>query len=306
MIRRTHLLSAAGLLTAVLAPVPSEAQVDYRNADSGRPTRIADATPTERRSLEISLTSARLEKLTLGRYRLQLEPRLAYGILPRTEISLRAPIFFYERALSPRAGVGGIGLGGEHQVHMESLAFPAVAFASEMFVPTGPNAIKTSFSGKILITRTLSRFRAHLNGGVSSFSVRIPDALEPIIPPIHGPCAVSPIEGFAIRTTCTAPTRAARAAVAQSHGEVETHAAWTTGIAIDRTFPLSSFMIIGDVYRQKYTGIGREADWTAELGARKQVSRSFVVDGAMGRLFTGESRAWFLTFGTTFTRAGTL
>lgn len=301
-----RLYLAAGCSLILVAAAPAHAQVDYRNIDTGRPTRIGDATPTERKALELSMTSARLERLTLGRYRLQLEPRLAYGILPNTEMSLRMPVYFYERSLSPRAGIGGVGVGGEHQLLMEGLRVPALAIAAEMFVPTGPNAIKTSYSGKALLTRTLSRYRAHINGGAGSFSFRVPAGAVTIIPPLHGPCMLDPGGEIAIRGMCAAPMPAEvlTAATAMSMHEVRTHAYWTAGLAIDRTFPLQSLVVIADVFTQKYNGIGRDPDWTAELGARKQVTRALVVDGAVGRLFTGESRAWFVTFGTTFTRAG--
>ena len=290
---------------AMTFAAPASAQVDYRNLDAGRPTRIADATPTERRALEISLTSARFEKLTLGRYRLQLEPRVAYGILPRTEISLRAPVYFYERAVSPRAGLGGFGIGGEHQIAIETLRLPAIAFSGEAFIPTGPNALRTAFSGKALVTRTFSAFRAHINGAVASYSYRVPTAVTPIIPPFHGPCSLSDTGDEWMRASCSSPA-VASAVAAAVEGEIRTEASWTAGLAIDHSFPLQSLMVVGDVYRQKYGGIGRPADWTAEVGARKQITRSLVIDGGVGRLFTGESRAWFLVFGTTFTRAGRL
>lgn len=302
----TRLYFAAGCSLILVAAASAHAQVDYRNIDTGRPTRIGDATPTERKALELSMTSARLERLTLGRYRLQLEPRLAYGMFPNTEVSLRMPVYFYERSLSPRAGIGGFGLGSEHQLVMEGLTIPAFAIAAEMFVPTGPNAVRTSYSGKALLTKTLSRYRAHVNGGAGSFSFRAPAGSITIIPPLHGPCMLDAGGEIAIRGMCAAPMPGEdlAASTAMSEHEVRTHAYWTAGLAIDRTFPLKSLVVIADVFAQKYNGIGRDPDWTGEIGARKQVTRALVVDGAVGRLFTGESRAWFVTFGTTFTRAG--
>ena len=61
-------------------------------------------------------------------------------------------------------------------------------------------------------------------------------------------------------------------------------------------------MLVADVFAQKYRSIGRAADWTAEAGLRAQLTRSIVLDAAVGRLFTGESRASFLTVGTTVSR----
>jgi len=307
VIRLAHIGFVGGIVMMGIAAV-AQAQTDYRNTDPGRPVRISDATPTERRALEISLTSARLEKLTLGRYRLQLEPRIAYGLFPRTEVSLRAPVFFYERALSPRAGIGGIGLGSEHQLMIETLGFPALAVAGEVFVPTGPAAVRTSYIGKAIVTRTVSAFRVHVNGSLGTFSFREPAATEIVLPPLHGPCTVIPeTHGIRPMARCIS-TRAGHmsAELTRAEGPVRTRTQWMAGLAIDRSFPLSSLLVIADVYRQKYEGIGRPADWTGEIGARRQITRALVVDGAIGRLFTGESRAWFASFGTTLSRAGRL
>lgn len=281
------------------------AQIDYRNIDSGRPVRIGDATPTELKSLELSLATARVDKLSLGRYRLQLEPRIAYGILPRTEFSMRAPVYFYERSLSPRAGVGGLGVGGEHQLNIESLSFPSVAIAGELFVPMGPAALRNSYSIKGLATRTLPAMRLHLNASYGSFSFRRPLAGERIIPPIHGPCVFqTPDDAFGgVRAACSAaPAAPSAAGGAAELGPIVTRGQWVAGLAVDKSLPLRSMLLIADVFAQKYEGIGRPVDWTAEIGGRTQLNRGVVVDAAIGRLFTGESKAWFLNVGTTLSR----
>jgi len=280
------------------------AQIDYRNIDSGRPVRIGDATPTELKSLELSLATARFDKLSLGRYRLQLEPRIAYGIFPRTEFSMRAPVYFYERSLSPRAGVGGLGLGGEHQLNIESLSFPSVAIAGELFVPMGPAALRNSYSIKGLATRTLPAVRLHVNASYGTFSFRRPPAGERIIPPIHGPCVFqTPGDAFGgVRALCSTAPAAPVAIGAAELGPIVTRGQWIAGLAVDKSLPLRSMLLIADVFAQKYEGIGRPVDWTAEIGGRTQLNRGIVVDGAIGRLFTGESKAWFLNVGTTLSR----
>ncbi|HVF38957.1 MAG TPA: hypothetical protein VM939_03580 [Gemmatimonadaceae bacterium] len=289
----------------VLMPDMAAGQTDYRNIDSGRPVRIGDAVPTERNSLELNLTTARVDRLTLGRYRLQLEPRLAYGILPRTEISLRAPVYFYERSLSPRAGVAGLGLGGEHQLNMETLRIPALAIGTEVFFPMGPAATKTAYSVKGLLTKTARFGRVHINGTYGSYSIRIPPADEPILPPLHGPCTyMVPTSGPTVRFLCSVPQSAVVNASNSSGavGEIRTRGQWNAGIAFDKSFALRSLLLVADVYSQKYEGLDRPLDWTAEFGARKQLTRMIVIDGAVGRLFTGESRSWFATFGTTLSK----
>lgn len=281
------------------------AQIDYRNIDSGRPVRIGDATPTEFKSLELSLATARIDKLSLGRYRLQLEPRLAFGILPRTEFSMRAPVYFYERSLSPRAGVAGLGLGGEHQLHIESMRLPSVAIAGELFVPMGPTALRNSYSIKGLATRSFPGVRVHANASYGSFNFRRPLGLGKILPPLHGPCVYqTPDDRFGgVRQFCsTLPVTTAGSGGTAELGPIATRGQWIAGFAVDKTLPLRSLLFIADVYAQKYEGIGRPVDWTGEVGARSQVRRGFVVDAALGRLFTGESKSWFMTIGTTFSR----
>jgi len=88
MIRRIVRL-ACSIIT--LAGAPVLAQGDYYNRDSGRPTRIEDAIPTPRYELELELAPLRVEKLGTGARRWRLEPKIAYGIAPFTDIELRFP-----------------------------------------------------------------------------------------------------------------------------------------------------------------------------------------------------------------------
>src|SRR6476469_3966339 len=96
---------AVTALLSCLVSSPGFAQGEYRNIESGRPVRVSDATPTERHSLDLDLTTIRVDRLSLGRYRLQVEPRLSYGILPRMDISIRALAFYREPSAVPRGTV---------------------------------------------------------------------------------------------------------------------------------------------------------------------------------------------------------
>lgn len=295
----TQLVLGALLLGARAA----HAQVDYRNIDSGRPVRISDATPTARKSLELNLGNGRVQQLSQGRYRLQLEPRATYGLLPRTEVSVRAPIFFNERALRPRAGVAGVGVGLEHQLRIESLHLPSLGIGTELFVPTGPAALPPTYSVRGMMTRSFPVGRIHFNGAYGNFNVRTPVGFEKILPPIHGACSVAPTElAMTVRFACVPSSTLSAAAP----GATLTHDRWLFGMAVDKSLPLRSTLLMADVFGQKYRSIGRPIDWTGEIGIRTQISRTIVFDAALGRLFTGESRATFLTFGTTISRALTL
>src|SRR5919109_166308 len=78
---------AASLLTH-----PAVAQTDYYNTDAGRPIRIEDAYPVERRAFEIQAAPLRLERARGGLYHWGIEPELAFGILPRTQIEVGFPL----------------------------------------------------------------------------------------------------------------------------------------------------------------------------------------------------------------------
>ena len=97
-----------------------------------------------------------------------------------------------------------------------------------------------------------------------------------------------------------APNYSQQAAAADDP-TIVTKGRWLAGAGVDKSFPLSSFLIAGDVVVEKYNGINRDAEWTAEAGVRKQFTQLIVLDLAAGRRFTGISKAWFATAGTTIT-----
>ena len=298
---------AVAALLGCLVSSPGYAQAEYRNIESGRPVRVSDATPTERHSLDLDLTTVRVDRLSLGRYRLQVEPRVSYGILPRMDISVRTLAFYREPSARPRGTVAGIGVGGEYLLKMESLRSPAIGIGGEAFLPTGPNASRTAYSIKGLVTRTFPVARVHLNASYGTFSVRIPPSPPDgggivLLPPIiDGPCMVSPAGGRIVARSSCMPSAAGSATAAQAavRAGTNTGAHWLAGVGVDKALPLRSVLLIGDVFTERYEGIGRPTDWTAELGARAQLSPRLVADLAAGRHFRGPSPSWFATFGTT-------
>jgi hypothetical protein len=62
-------------------------------------------------------------------------------------------------------------------------------------------------------------------------------------------------------------------------------------------------LIVADVFAERFEGLNRAVDWTAELGARHQVTPWLVVDAALGRHYSGTGLSSFLTFGTTVSHA---
>jgi hypothetical protein len=89
---RPRLLPALLATALTAAPRALVAQTEYYDLDAGRPTRVEDASPTERSELEIQLAPVRLEWVDGGMQRWRMEPKLSYGVLPFTEIELRAPL----------------------------------------------------------------------------------------------------------------------------------------------------------------------------------------------------------------------
>jgi hypothetical protein len=298
----------------------ANAQGEYRNLDAGSPVRIEDATVTERYALDLDLANIRFDALSANRKRFQLEPQLSYGILPYTEMWVRVPTYYRESGITPRKGIAGIGVGGMYQWSFESLQLPAFAVASEVFIPTGPAALPPSYSFKTLFTRSISGARIHVNAGLASYAIRtapvdclpIPGGTAcggqggPSLPPLDGPCSIgSRSEPIPLSALCAAPAPAANqnANAQAALGPTITHGHWTIGVAADKALPLRSIVFVGDVFAERFEGIGRQTDMTAELGARKQISPGVVLVGAVGRHFRGVNQSSFLVLGATYSRA---
>ena len=75
------------------------------------------------------------------------------------------------------------------------------------------------------------------------------------------------------------------------------------GFAVDKTLPLRSIVVVADVFAERFEGIGRKTDLTAELGGRKQLTPTVVLVGGVGRHFRGVTPSSFLILGATFSRA---
>jgi hypothetical protein len=150
----------------VVAALPSSvrAQTDYYNTDRGRPLRVEDAYPVERRAFEIQAAPLRIERLAQGAYSWGFEPEIAYGIAPRTHIEAGLPLAFIDAAGVRRSGISGVHLSVLHNLNVET-SIPALAIAASAALPVGSLASdETYFSVTGIATRTLSWARFHLNG----------------------------------------------------------------------------------------------------------------------------------------------
>jgi hypothetical protein len=262
---RVRVLVAAtvGVLPCISAR-PLGAQTDYYNTDRGRPVQIEDAYATERHAFELKLAPVRLERSSGGNYNWGVEPEIAYGILPRTHVEVGMPIAYMDLGgAGRRSGLAGINLSLMHNLNVESRTLPALGIRADVLAPLGnvaPDRAYASLTG--MATRTYSWMRFHVNGQYTF-------GAEPTV-----------AAGTAART------------VEQSR--------WLAGIAADKTFPLSSLLLTGELFAQQPLVASAQVEYTVGTGVRYQRSPTLAVDAGLGRRLTGDDRAWYVTFGTAY------
>src|SRR5262245_1966554 len=126
-----------GLVT-LGAPEGVRAQTDYYNTDAGRPVRIEDAYPTERRAFELKLAPLRLERANGGIYTLGVEPEIAYGLFARTHLEIGVPMVFSDtRGAGGASGLAGIDLSVLHNLNAETRTLPAFGIRADLLAPVG-------------------------------------------------------------------------------------------------------------------------------------------------------------------------
>jgi hypothetical protein len=253
-------------LAAGMAPRALVAQTDYYNTDAGRPVLIEDAYPTERYAFELQLAPLRLERQRGGVYNWSVEPEIAYGILPRTQVEVGLPVSFVDAGGSAQEfGLAGIDLSVLHNLNVET-SIPALAVAADVVLPVGrfaPDRIYPSVKG--IATRTYSFMRVHVNG-------RWTFGEEP-------------------------PLGLGERVGAELGSGAEELSRWIAGVAVDKTFPLRSMLVIADLYAQQAIQVAADVEWNAGAGVRYQLNPYFAVDGGIGKRLTGDDPSWFVTFG---------
>lgn len=261
---------AVWLSLAASAPGVAGAQTDYYNTDRNRPIRIEDAYATERYAFDAHIAPIRLERSSGGVYRWEIDPELAYGILPRTQFEVGLPIVFMDLGASQRrAGLAGLDVSVLHNLNVETSSFPALGVRATVLAPLGslaPDRAYPSVQG--ILTRTFRWARFHVNAEYT-----------------FGDSPASPVASTPEVGGQTAGSDASELS------------RWLAGVAIDRTFPLRSLLVTGEVYAQQPIHSDDEVEWNAGAGLRYQVGPLFALDGGVGKRLTGSDRAWFVTFG---------
>lgn len=259
--------AAAAILAASAGAAPRlAAQTDYYNTDAGRPIRIEDAYAIERRGFELQAAPLRLERSKGGVYRWGLEPELAYGVLPRTQLEVGVPLVYVDQERGRRTtSLAGVDVSLLHNLNVET-SIPALALRADVLLPAGtlgPDKTYPSLTG--IATKTFRWARLHAN---------------------------------AQYTFGAAPTAGdASAGVGAQALEVSR---WMAGGAVDKTFPLQSALITGEVYARRPLHQGADVEWNAGVGSRYQLTPRWALDGGVGRGLTGDDRAWYLTAGGAF------
>jgi hypothetical protein len=69
------------------------------------------------------------------------------------------------------------------------------------------------------------------------------------------------------------------------------------GAAVDRTFPLRSLLVTGELVARQPLREGEDVEWNTATGLRYQLSPRVAGDAGGGYRITGDDQGWFVTFG---------
>ncbi len=253
-----EVLAGCALLGALASPVL--AQTDYYNTDRGRPVRIEDAYALEYRGLELQAAPLRIERSRSGVYHWGIEPELAIGFLPRTQLEVGFPLAIVDAGAGrTTTGLAGLDVALLHNLNVET-SIPALAIGADAQFPVGslgPDRTYLTVTG--ILTKTFRVARFHVNAQYTA--------------------------GDAPSATSTGIVEASR---------------WLAGIAVDKTFPLRAVLVTAELYSSQPLHADEAVEWTSGAGVRYQASPRWALDGGLGQRFTGADRAWYVTFGTAY------
>jgi hypothetical protein len=75
---------------------------------------------------------------------------------------------------------------------------------------------------------------------------------------------------------------------------------WSTGLGIDRTFPLQSLLVGGEVVLQQPIDSAADLAVAIGVGTRYQLAPRWAIDGGIGKRLTGDDRGWYVTLGSAY------
>jgi hypothetical protein len=264
MVRGKRLIRGATTMLVVL-PAVGSAQTDWFNTDRGRPLHVQDARAIERYAFELQVAPVHWSRGRSGRDVWTVEPEIAYGILPRTQLGVgvavsHVPAINGLRQLSATS----LHVSALHALNVETLSIPALALSAELEVPFGSSSSRRVFPMLgLAATRTTSLGRLHANAdlGLAAEEPASPDACGPEEP--------------------LAP-----------HDESR----WLVGVALDRAFALKSMLLAAELVARQPVISGSEVEWRAAGGIRWQRDPNWSLNAGLGRSF-GDAKEWSVTFG---------
>jgi hypothetical protein len=251
---RSVCLVVAGVVALVST---ASAQTDYYNTDAGRPLTVEDAYPVERRGVELQLAPLRVERARGGVYTWAIEPEVAIGLLPRTQMEIGFPLAYVDAGIAGRSsGLAGIELSMLHNLNVET-SIPALAIVGDVLLPAGGLGPDQAFASvKGIVTKTFGWARIHANA-----SYTFGGAPEP------------------------------------GDSGLEELSRWMGGVSVDKTFPLRSILISGEVVAQEPIAEGDALRWSTGVGTRYQFTPRWALDAGLGYELTGDDRPWSVTIG---------
>ncbi len=254
---------ALAVAVGLTLPVTAAAQTDWYNTDAGRPLRVQDASVIERHVIELQAAPIHLERASGGRYRWGVEPAVAWGALPFTQIELGLPFVAIDgvSASERRAGLAGVHLSLLHSLNTESRTLPALALGAATLLPVGSLAAGSAygtFTGAL--TRTFGVGRVHLNGSATV-----------------GPTPLA--------TGDEGATELSR---------------WEAGLAADRALPFRSMLVAAEVVARRPLADAADLQWQVGAGVRRQLDPRWVLDAGLSRVVVGDHRPWSFTVGAAY------
>ncbi|MGH7704168.1 MAG: hypothetical protein ACREMO_13820 [Gemmatimonadales bacterium] len=157
---------AGALVVAALLGVisPAWAQVDYRNLDDDRPTRVEDAYPIERFAFE-ALLPYQVEREPRGITTHSVVPELSYGLLRNAQLGVKLPLAVEDAPGATRTGLAGLRVFALYNFTTETRSLPALSLRVDGAFPVGSLAgDRTRVALKAIATHSWGKNRIHLNG----------------------------------------------------------------------------------------------------------------------------------------------
>lgn len=250
----------------VLGAPRLHAQTDYYNTDRGRPVQIEDAYVAERYGMELKLAPVRLERERGGVYSWGVDPEIAYGVLPRTQVEIGLPLVYREVGTQRQSagGIAGLELSVMHNLNAETEGWPALGLRADVLTPVGNLAPKRAYPSLTgIVTRTYTSARVHVNAKYTA--------------------------GSSLDATSGG----------SDVGAAEL-SRWLIGGAIDKTYPLRSTLVTAEFYGRKPMIEGEAVEYNTGVGMRHQFSPTLALDGGLGRRLNGDAPGWYVTFGSAY------